>query len=203
MTVQTKSAPTGKISYADFLAGYDDIHAEWVDGRIEIRESETFDHQHLRSFIGIILGFWVEQHEAGQVLSSPFQMYLQDQKCGREPDIMFVTAANCAKFKTYFLEGAADLIVEIISPESVGRDRGEKYVEYEAAGVREYWLIDPQRTQAEFYTLNDDQHYELIMSGKAGKFESRVLPGFYLQIEWLWQKPLPKVATILKDMGIL
>lgn len=45
------------------------------------------------------------------------------------------------------MDGTPDLIVEVTSPESLARDRGEKYVEYEAAGVREYWLIDPDRQQ--------------------------------------------------------
>ncbi|MEJ7756097.1 MAG: Uma2 family endonuclease [Nocardioidaceae bacterium] len=58
-----------------------------------------------------------------------------------------------ASFQKTYLDGAADLAIEIISPESIGRDRGEKFVEYEAAGIREYWLIDPERRQAEFYRL--------------------------------------------------
>jgi Uma2 family endonuclease len=57
------------------------------------------------------------------------------------------------------------LIVEIISPESSGRDRGEKFYEYEMAGVREYWLIDPQREQVEFYELNAEGRYTLLLGG--------------------------------------
>ena len=51
--------------------------------------------------------------------------------------------------------GAADLCVEVVSPESVTRDCREKLTEYEQAGVREYWLIDPFRTQARFHRLTD------------------------------------------------
>lgn len=191
------------LSYNEFLAWYDENHAEWVNGKIELSESPTIDHQHIRGLLATLLSIWAEQHDAGTVLFAPFQMYLEKQNCGREPDVLFVAKANQKRFTTYYLDGAADLVIEIISPESIGRDRGEKFVEYEAAGVREYWLIDPQRTQAEFYTLTDDNHYALIWSCKAGKFESRMLPGFYLQIEWLWQKPLPHVAKILEEMGIL
>ena len=46
------------------------------------------------------------------------------------------------------LSGPADLVVEIVSPDSLGRDRGDKFAEYEAASIPEYWLIDPVRQQA-------------------------------------------------------
>jgi Uma2 family endonuclease len=101
------------------------------------------------------------------------------------------------------LSEAADLVIEIVSPESVGRDRGEKFVEYEAAGVREYWLIDPDRQQAEFYRLTDAGRYQLVFPGDEGIFHSEVLTNFWLKIEWLWQEPLPKVLAIAKELGLV
>jgi Uma2 family endonuclease len=68
-----------------------------------------------------------------------------------------------------FLEGPADLVVGITSPESISRDRGEKYVEYEAAGIPEYWLIDADRPQAEFSQLGSEgrSHVVLAVTGAA------------------------------------
>jgi Uma2 family endonuclease len=54
----------------------------------------------------------------------------------------------------------------------VGRDRGDKFVEYEAAGVREYWLIDPDRKQAEFYQLAETGRYQLAALDGEGRFYS-------------------------------
>ncbi len=130
-------------------------------------------------------------------------MRLANQERGREPDIMFVATSNLGRLTPQYLDGPADLAVEILSSESVGRDRGEKSVEYEAAGVREYWLIDPERKQAEFYILDENEQYQLVLSGKNGIFRSRVIEGFYLRIEWLWQEPLPKVPDILRQLGVL
>jgi Uma2 family endonuclease len=95
------------------------------------------------------------------------------------------------------------LVIEIVSPESVGRDRGEKFVEYEAGGVREYWLIDPDRQQAEFYQLDETGRYHLAAIDKDGRFHSTVLPNFWLQVDWLWQEPLPKVLEVAGKLGLL
>lgn len=90
-----------------------------------------------------------------------------------------------------YLEGAPELVVEIVSPQSVARDRGSKFVEYEAAGVSEYWLIDLLRYRAEFYQLDAEGRYALALGGAAGVYRSAVVPGFWLRVERLWQEPLP------------
>jgi Uma2 family endonuclease len=114
---------------------------------------------------------------------------------------LFVGKDRRHLFKKTYLDGAADLAVEIVSPESIGRDRGEKFVEYEAAGIKEYWLIDPERRQAEFYRLNSDRFYQLI-STPEGIFRSEVLPEFFLRVEWFWQETLPTFQA-LKELNLI
>jgi Uma2 family endonuclease len=109
---------------------------------------------------------------------------------GREPDLIFLAQAHAERLKETYVDGPPDLIVEIISPESVGRDRGEKFYEYARGGVPEYWLIDPQARWAEFYRLKDS-YYRPAFSGEEGVYHSEALPGFWLRVEWLWQEPLP------------
>jgi hypothetical protein len=98
-----------------------------------------------------VMGGFVETFQLGVMQSAPFQMKLE--KSGREPDLLFLAEAHRGRLRNTFLDGPADLVVEILSPESVGRDRGEKFYEYEAARLPEYWLIDPQVKRAEFYQL--------------------------------------------------
>lgn len=200
---EARQRPTGKVSYEEFLELYDGTHAEWVSGEIETGQPPTYEHQADSRFLTTLLSMYVEAKGIGEILAAPFQMRLTQQERGREPDLLFVATPHLDRIKRTYLDGAADLAIEIVSPESFARDRGDKFVEYESAGVREYWLIDPQRRQAEFYQLDDDKHFQLVLSGKQGKFQSRVVEGFYLNIEWLWKKPLPNVAAILKEMGIL
>ena len=92
-------------------------------------------------------------------------------------------------------------MVEIISPESDERDRGEKFIEYEAAGVREYWLIDPLREEAMFYQLTSQGRYRLVVPSPEGVYHSAVIAGLWLRVEWLWQRP--PVLRVLKELGVL
>jgi Uma2 family endonuclease len=101
------------------------------------------------------------------------------------------------RLKGTYLEGPEDLVVEIISPESAGRDRGDKFYEYREAGIPEYWLIDPTLQQAEFYHLDAQGRYQLVPPDGEGIYHSRALPGFWLRVDWLWQEPMPDVVRAL------
>ena len=109
---------------------------------------------------------------------------------GREPDILFVANEHLDLVKKNHLAGPADLAIEIVSPDSLTRDRGDKFVEYEKGGVKEYWLIDPIRESADFYYLENGVYRPITVSAD-GIYQSKVLAGFWLRVEWLWQEPLP------------
>jgi len=100
------------------------------------------------------------------------------------------------------LQGPADIVVEVISPTSRSLDRGDKHYEYERGGVREYWLIDPERQQVEFYMLGRDRIYRPADISK-GIFRSDALKGFWLKVDWLWQRQLPRKIPILRELGVL
>jgi Uma2 family endonuclease len=207
-TVETTQPQTtvpttgGYITFEEYLAQSSDTRiCEWVDGEIVSMPGASFEHQTLSDFLLKVISFYVESKNLGLVISSPFAMKLDAQRRGREPDILFVGNERKHLFKKTYLDGAADLAVEIISPESIGRDRGEKFVEYEAAGIREYWLIDPERRQAEFYRLNSDGFYQLI-STPEGVFRSEVLPEFFLRVEWFWQEALPTFQA-LRELNLI
>lgn len=88
----------------------------------------------------------------------------------------------------------------MISPESLARDRGDKFVECEEAGIPEYWLIDPIRRRAEFFQLNAEGMFRLVEVPKEGVYHSRVVDGFWLKADWLWQDPLPDEEQILAEI---
>jgi Uma2 family endonuclease len=197
------SSPPAKMTYEEFLTWAEGINAEWVDGEVILMSPVSQRHQLLVGFLATLLQHFVEEHESGVVLIAPFQMKLETRPSGREPDIIFVARARVDLLKKNYLEGAADVAVEIISPESRARDRGDKFYEYEQGGVREYWLIDPVRKQAEFYRLGDDGIYQLVTIGEDGIFRSAVLNGLSLKVDWLWQEPLPKLLDVLKEWGMV
>ncbi len=188
-----------KVTYEQFLDMCDeDTWAEWVDGEVIMLSPASPRHQDLSGFLNNVISGYVGARGLGKVLSAPLAMRLEH---GREPDLLFVATAHLDRLYKGGLNGPADMVVEIVSAESRGRDRGVKYVEYEAGGVREYWLIDQPRQYAEFYHLGKRGWYEQIHAGHEGIFHSKVIPGFWLNVEWLWQDPLPLPIEILGEIA--
>jgi len=189
-----------RMSYEEFLAWADeDTLAEWVNGEVVKYTPASLAHQRILTFLAQVMGAYVESKELGLVIPAPFQMKLS--KSGREPDLMFVAVEHLDRLRETHLEGPADLVVEILSPESMARDRGEKFYEYAEAGIPEYWLIDPEGEQAEFYVLGRPGRYRLEMAGSEGIYRSSVIPSFWLKIEWLWKTP--RVLDALRELGVL
>ncbi|HWQ33539.1 MAG TPA: Uma2 family endonuclease [Blastocatellia bacterium] len=194
--------PARKVSFEEYLAWAQAQESayEWVDGEIIPMAAATLSHQELIGFLVHILRSFARHHQLGRIIFAPYPMKLETQRRGREPDIMFVTREREHLLTPTFLNGPADVAVEIISRESIGRDRGDKYVEYEAAGVREYWLLDPERQQAEFYRLTEAGHYRQALPDADNIFRSAVITGFWLRVEWLWE--LPDELEVLRELGV-
>ena len=178
-----------KISYEDFLVCYEDTFAEWVDGRIIMSPPVSLKHQDIVGFLESLLQFYVVSRKLGKILMGPFQMKME--KSGREPDIIYVSYQNYDRLMHIYLDGPADMAVEVISKESRHRDTVKKMKEYESAGVLEYWLIDPIRKQAKFYRLGMDNLYYQVPLDNEVIYNSEVITGFWLRVSWLWQEPLP------------
>ncbi len=190
-----------KLEYEEFLNAYDGVRAEWVGGEVIMVPPASDLHQDLVDFLAAVLRIYIEMHDLGWVRSAPFQMRLTQVSCGREPDILYVCKERMSLLYPAYLDGPADLAVEITSPESLLRDRGEKFAEYELAGVQEYWLLDPERKRADFYFRGADDRYRLAALDD-GVYRSSVLQGFWLKETWLWQRPLPKVLEVLRELKI-
>jgi Uma2 family endonuclease len=193
-----------KMTYEEFLDWADeDTHAEWVDGDVIIMSPASSRHQRISSFLHCVIKIFVEVRGLGEILPDGIQMRVGPKRSGREPDLLFVAKENLSRIKEAYVDGPADLVVEIISPDSVERDRIAKYREYEQGGVREYWLIDPLRDEAEFYQADPNARYRLAALEPDGRYHSAVLEGFRLDPAWLWQMPLPPTLTVLKEHGVL
>lgn len=204
LKTQEKAAPPGKMTYEEFLAWADeDTWAEWVNGEVVILSPASLRHQQLATFFATSINFFVDAHKLGVVLTPPFQMKTGSDLPGREPDIIFVAREHLDRFRETYLDGPADLVVEIISRDSRARDRGDKFYEYEQGGVREYWLLDYLRRQAEFYQLGPDGIYRPVPIDADGIYHSAVLEGLWLRVEWLWQEPLPPLMNVLREWRLV
>ncbi len=191
------------ISFEDFLVKFDGQFAEWIDGEVILTMSASDRHQDLEGFLSSILRFYVEENDLGVIRTAPMVMKLTKEKRGREPDLLFVSKNRLSRLKKNYLDGAADLVIEIISPESRGRDRGDKFYEYEKEGVKEYWLIDYERRQVEFYNLDKKGIYQFSKPDENNIFRSRAVKNLELKVDWLWQEKLPNLIEILKEWNLV
>lgn len=191
----------GRMTFEEFLDWLDeDTWAEWVDGEVIVFSPASLRHQRIANFLSVIMHIVAEATDAGIVLTAPFLMRLPTRPSGREPDLLFVRKEHLDRLRDNYLDGPADLVVEIVSPDSIGRDRGEKFVEYEAAGVAEYWLVDPDRGQVEAYHLGTDGRYHPLRPDRRGWLGSVELPGFRFDPAWAGSTSLPPAAATARRL---
>ena len=195
--------PPPRMTYEEFLEWGDGIRAEWVDGEVIVMSPASNPHQSLMVFLGALLLHFVEANQLGRIFLPPFQMKLSTRPSGREPDLLFISKAKLSNLKQNYLDGPADMVVEIVSPDSQARDRGDKFYEYEEAGIPEYWILDQSRRRAEFYQFEGERTYKLIDPDENGVYRSKVLEGLWLKVDWLWQDPLPTLMSVLKEWGLV
>jgi Uma2 family endonuclease len=158
-------------------------------------------HSELNGFLTALLRFYLESGPAGRLLGPEYTVRLR-AGLRRVPDLLYVQPDHLSRLGATTLEGAPDAAWEIISPDSEERDWRDKYQEYEAAGVSEYWIINPYVKTVWLYRLNAEARYESV-EPSGDRLESQVIPGFWLRPAWLWSDPLPKVADCLRELGTL
>lgn len=178
------------------------VKAEWVDGEVIIMSPSSLQHVRLAGWLLRLLAGFVESKSLGEVIGPEFMIRLAAQRRRRVPDLLFIAKERSHLLRPNHLEGVPDLSFEIISPDSQSRDRRQKFEEYQKAGVREYWMVDPLSQTVEAYALDASGQLKLIEPEADGRVSSPMLAGFYLRPEWLWQDPLPHVNAALREMGV-
>jgi Uma2 family endonuclease len=192
-----------QMSYEEYLKFAPDSRiVEWVNGEAVIHMPPALEHQDIVGFLDRLLSLFVHFFDLGILILAPFEVRLWPSGPAREPDLIFVAKQNLSKLIPERFQGGPDLLVEIISPSSVTEDRVRKFTEYEQAGVREYWLIDPRphQQQVDFYVLGADKVFHPVSLTGDGIYHSTVMSGFWLKTDWLWQTPLPNPQLIFAQI---
>lgn len=189
---------TGIFNFADFLELVrEDQKADLLDGVIHMAFPESTEHNDLIRWLTGILGGYVDERELGRITVNKVAFRLTPTSAP-EPDIAFIRAERMDAIKRGYVDGPPDLAVEIVSSESALRDYEEKRRLYEASGVGEYWIIDPEEQRALFLVRDAARFIE--SPAPEHVFASRVLPGLRLDVRWLWQRPLPKTRSVLEQL---
>jgi Uma2 family endonuclease len=191
------------MTYLEYQQRFDeDAHVEWVDGEAIVFMSPNTRHQRIVDYLTMLLGIFIRVYNLGELFEAPYAMRIHPDGNVREPDILFVAQENAHRIDAQRLNGPADLVIEVISTESLYRDRSDKFYEYQVGGVREYWVIDPRPgvTWADFWVLDEEGRYRPVPVDANGIYVSSVLPNFKLNVSGLLAD---KVPDPLKDAAAL
>jgi Uma2 family endonuclease len=177
----------GDWTYEDWLNFPDDgWKYEIIDGVLHMAPPPTVNHQRSSGGLFARMRLYAEDKNLGEVLEAPCGVRLPNQSIPVEPDIFFVKKERLEIISRQYIEGAPDLIVEILSPSNASYDRETKFKLYQEASVQEYWLVDYEAKIIEIYNLSQNVY---TLTGKyAGKdiATSTQLAGFGIAVETLF-----------------
>ena len=155
---------------------------ELTDGRLEILEMPTTSHQQLVLYLIRCLSDFVREQNLGTALMAPLRVQLRPGMF-REPDIVFASLSNAQFVRDDFWLGA-DLVMEIVSAgiKSRRRDLEDKRRDYAAAGIDEYWIVDPLH-QAVLVLNRVGQEYQRVGEFRGNEIAcSKLLEGFCVSV---------------------
>ncbi len=170
-----KQDPARKYSYQDYLNWSEEERWELIHGSpFNMTPSPSRKHQHVLGQLAAEFTFFL-RGKLCKAFVAPFDVRLfsegntDDQVTNVvQPDISVI--CDSKKLDNRGCKGSPDLIIEILSPSTGKMDRWVKYKLYEAAGVKEYWIVEPINETIEVFVINNQQKYEL--SGVYGKEET-------------------------------
>lgn len=184
-TSQTEDWPPeqGAWTYADWLKLPNDGYTyEIIDGVLHMSPPPLIDHQRASRDLSQALVHYVKKHQLGEVLFAPVGVRLPGQPVPVEPDILFIQRVRLDIIGKKYVEGAPDLVVEILSPSNWLYDRREKMEVYRVAGVQEYWIVDPRAKTVEVFSLEGDAYLLLGNYGVERAAVSQVVEGFSIGV---------------------
>jgi Uma2 family endonuclease len=169
----------------------DEPRCELIYGRFYVSPSPSVIHQLVVQLLFKKLERCALKAKAW-VFMAPLDVNFFDHSV-TQPDILYVSAVR-QRIIEERIEGAPDLVVEVLSPGTARRDRGEKLRLYAEAGIREYWICDPPERQIEF--LRNDAGQFVVSLPKAGVYRSPVLPEISLDVARFWKKIDERLAAL-------
>jgi Uma2 family endonuclease len=177
-----------------YALGTEDSDWEYLDGRL-VMSPASDRHEDLFRFLLTLLSALLDERGGGIVRGSRFPMRL-DERWSPEPDLLVVLDARRHLMTPQRLEGPADFVIEIASEGDPKLDTREKLPRYRQAGIPETWFVDPfeKKLHIEQKTAGGYESHDLT----SGRIESRVVPGFWIEVDWLWQEPLPSTFACLR-----
>lgn len=172
----------------DQYARHDDTRMfEWIDGALELLPSLSPAQERMRDRLLQTLGEHVEMSGLGLVIPAPFAIRMpEEMRRGREPDLLFIPNEFVETVQeSYVNSHGVGLVVEITDARNRSLDKGDKFKDYQLAGIPEYWIVDVDKREVTFFVLLHDR-YVALGSDADGRYESRALKGLVIETASLW-----------------
>jgi Uma2 family endonuclease len=172
----------GPYREADYVELPDQPRCELLYGRLPVTPAPTVRHQFVVMAIGRFL-HELAQHRDGYAVASPVDVVLAEHSIV-QPDVIYVSRERAGILRDR-VEGAPDLVVEVLSPVTARRDLGEKLRLYAESGVSEYWIVDPQLETFEF--LENTPAGFRVRLPEGAVYRSAATAGLELDLEAFWR----------------
>jgi Uma2 family endonuclease len=174
-----------RLTYDDFcLLPEDGKRREIIEGELFVTPSPLTLHQRIVMRLSVYLWQFVDQHQLGEVFAAPFDVVFSDFDVV-EPDLLYISNARAGFLTNKNVQGAPDLIVEVLSESTARMDRSVKLKLYGRHGVQEYWIIDPVGPSAEIYRRGEAGLDLAAKLSAADALMSPLFPGFSLSLRKL------------------
>jgi len=164
-------------TYEEYYRLNDDKRYEIIGSELLMAPAPDTWHQDWVSNLNLILTPFVRRNKLGKTFISPVDVVL-DSENTVQSDLVFIASANLGIIQKRAIFGVPDLLIELISPSSVRRDRYVKMNLYARFGVKEYWIGDPANKALEVLTLKGGRYEVHCSAEEKGKITSLLLPGF-------------------------
>jgi Uma2 family endonuclease len=181
MIAELKQISVNEFRQMDF-DDFEDAYYELINGYIMKKSAPRPQHQRISMKLSRAISNYLFENKIGEIFASPIDVFLDDFNAF-QPDLVFIPNENQHFITDDGIIGVPDLIIEIISPSSVLRDRVDKKNVCERLKVKEYWIIDPQNQEVEIYTIQSGR-YELFsgVSMYEGELKSKILEGIEIHL---------------------
>jgi Uma2 family endonuclease len=158
-----------------------------IEGELVRDPSPSTNHQAISLAIALLLAGYARVRRSGRVYIAPLDVYLSDTNVF-QPDVFFVSKERAAIMADDGIHGPPDLVVEILSPSSIRRDRVQKLRVYRAAGVKEFWLIDPVSKSIQIYSFGRDPVMPRHIVTAKESFTSPLFPGLTITAAEIFER---------------
>lgn len=187
--IRRRPPAQGRWTYADYACLPDNgMRYEVIRGELYMSPAPSPEHQEVSVNLTFVLYEFVRSRHLGKVYEAPIDVNLPGLANPVQPDILFIAKEHLGIVKRKFIEGAPDLVVEVLSPGSIGQDRHTKLQLYAEAGVSEYWIVDPEECAIDIYVLRGQAYALLGRYGVGEHTQSEALPEFSVNVDEICQR---------------